>query len=174
MDSVHKQMPAFISFLPVYVFCIGSTYCLLRFSSFIDNFIFQNLARAGISQLTALQRIPFSAILSLPFALYAARTLLWNLMSRYEIGISGVRLLTGSLTRKEIFYPASILKFEEISFEQNLLEAPFDIGTLVLKPEKGGNNIFVKGVTKIKLVVKALRSENGMESSPESVRRSPR
>ena len=164
MDTFHKQMPAFVSFLPGYLFCIGITFCLLHFSSSVDDLVFRSLARKGIPQVPALQELPYSVILSLPFALYAARTMVWNFMSRYEFSMSGVRLLTGSLKRKEVFYPSSVFKFKEVSFEQNLLEAPFDIGTLILKPEKGGNNIIVKGVRKIGLVIKMLRSENEMSS----------
>ena len=168
MDSAYKQMPAFVSFLPGYVFCIGITFCLLHFSFSVDNFVFRILARTGISQVPALQKLPYSVIFSLPFAVYAARTMLWNFMTRYEFSMSGVRLLAGSLKRREIFYPSSVFKFKEISFEQNLLEAPFDIGTLILKPEKGGNNIIVKGVRKIRMVMKMLRSENEMSSFPRN------
>ena len=163
MDSIHKQMPALVSFLPVYVLCIGITFALLRFSSSVDSFIFQSLGRTGISQLTTVPRFPISAIICLPFALYAARTILWNLMSRYEISMSGIRLLAGSLTRREVFYPSSVFRFKEIFFKQNVLEAPFGVGTLILRPERGGSNIVVKGVKKIKSVVKVLRSGNGLE-----------
>ena len=166
MDSEYKQMPAFVSFLPGFLLCIGITFCLLHFSSSIDNLVFRSLARTGIPQVSALQKLPYSVILSFPFALYAARTIVWNFMSRYEFSMSGVRLLTGSLKRKEIFYPSSVFKFKEVSFEQNLLEAPFNIGTLILKPERGGNNIIVKGVRKIRLVIKMLRSENEMSTFP--------
>jgi uncharacterized membrane protein YdbT with pleckstrin-like domain len=102
-----------------------------------------------------LHELPFGKLLSIPFLIYGIRTFLWNLMSYYEIDTTRIRLLTGHLIRKEQFVLVSDI--HEISFKQNLLEAPFRIGSLLLKTRMG--EFTIRGVYHVKQVAEDLRSK---------------
>jgi hypothetical protein len=76
-------------------------------------------------------------------------------MSSYEINPSRISLLTGSLVRKECFF--SVSDFCDVSFKQNLFEAPLGIGKVTLTGRDGGR-VLIRGVHNIKSVVEALRA----------------
>jgi uncharacterized membrane protein YdbT with pleckstrin-like domain len=114
----------------------------------LDLFLFLHIPRINL-----LHELPYGKLLSIPFVVYGVRLLLWNVMSYYEIDTTRIRLLTGHLTRKEQFILASDI--HDISFKQSLLEAPFRIGSLLLKTRTGEFNI--RGVYHIKHVVEDLR-----------------
>lgn len=77
-------------------------------------------------------------------------------MSSYELNSSEIRLLIGHLIRNERFFLIS--SFNEISFKQNLIEAPFHVGSLVLKA-KGRSQLIIKGVYNVRYVVECLRKK---------------
>lgn len=154
-DFYYKRKPAFISFLLVYIFCFGISFLLIKHSSLISKEIAGYIMKLGIFRTSTFQNLPFGIIISLPFVVYGVHTLLWNLMTCYEITSSEVRLLAGSLTRKEHYFLIS--NVYQISFKQSLIEAPFRAGTLVLK--KDGAELAIKGVYDVKHVVESLRGK---------------
>ena len=108
-----------------------------------------------IPQSKVLHNLPYGIILSVPFIACGIMTLIWNVMGHYEIDATRIRLLTGYLSRKEQFVPLSDIY--EISFKQNLLEAPFRIGTLMLKTRNG--SLDIRGVYRVRQVVEDLRKK---------------
>ena len=154
-DFYYKRKPAFISFLLVYIFCLVISFLLIKHSSLISKETVGYIMKLGIFHASTFQNLPFGIIFSLPFVVYGVHTLLWNLMTCYEITSSEVRLLAGSLTRKEHYFLIS--NFYQISFSQSLIEAPFRAGTLVLK--KDGAELAIKGIYDIKYVVESLRGK---------------
>ncbi len=154
-DFHYKRKPAFISFLLIYIFFFGIAYMLADYSPFIAKIIKgQFIDRMGIQHIKLLGNLPYGIILSLPFVFYGTHKLLWNIMSNYEINPSEIRLLTGSLSRKEHFFLIS--DFYSISFKQNLIETPFGIGCIILHASTG-DCLIIKGVYNVKSVVEALR-----------------
>jgi len=107
----------------------------------------------NIPRINFLHNLPYEKILSVPFLIYGIRVLLWNIMSYYEIDSTRIRLLTGHLIRKEKFILVSDI--HEVSFKQNMIEAPFRVGSLLLKTRMGEFDI--RGVYHIKQVVENLR-----------------
>jgi len=93
-------------------------------------------------------------MLSIPFVLFGLRKALWNVMTYYEIDADGVHLFTGILTRKD--FHLTFHEFDDVSFNQSLLEAPFKVGTLVLKSRKLGE-CGVRGVHDVKNLVDQIR-----------------
>lgn len=159
-DFNYKRKPAFISFLLVYLFCFGISFLLIDNSPAISKVISgQIIVRFNIPLPDFLWNLPYGIILSLPFLIYGIRKVLWNLMSIYEFNSSEIRLLTGSLSRKEHFFHIS--DFFEVSFKQNLIETPFGVGCLILTSMKGGRRLIIKGVYNVKSVVEVLRSGLG-------------
>lgn len=159
-DFSFNRKPAFASFLVTYLVCFGIAFLLIRYSPAVSSKIIDHIiAPLGIAGLGFLSRLPYGILLSLPFIIYGLRLILWNLMSRYEITESEIRFLGGSLVRTERFFPVS--GFCEVSFKQNLLEAPFGIGQMILGGDDG-DKLIMKGVYGVKSVVEALRA--AMES----------
>lgn len=155
IEFFYKRKPALASFLPLYIFCFGLAFLFIYYSPIISTvFIKHLLAFWKLDPSHWLHKIPYGIILSPPFVVFGAHKILWNLMSSYEIDRQGIRLLTGSLTRKERFFPSSDL--HEISFNQNVLEAPFGIGMLIIKGN-GGVNLNLKGVCDVKTAAEFLR-----------------
>lgn len=156
-DFYYKRKPAFISFLLIYFFCFGISFWLIDSSPAISKEISrQFIAKLGIPRSNPLWDLPYGIIFSLPLLIYGIRTLLWNLMSSYELNSSEIRLLIGHLIRNERFFLIS--SFNEISFKQNLIEAPFHVGSLVLKA-KGRSQLIIKGVYNVRYVVECLRKK---------------
>jgi membrane protein YdbS with pleckstrin-like domain len=156
MDKKYQLKPAFISFLITYLGCFGIAFLLIAFSSKISReFIRPVVAELGLPAANPVANLPYGVIFSLPFLAYGLRTFLWNLMSRYEISPSEITLLRGSLVRKESFFPVS--GFCDVSFKQNLFEAPLGIGKITLKTERG-SKLVLKGVENVKSLVEALRT----------------
>lgn len=152
----YKHKPAFISFILIYILCFVLAYWMIDNSHFLsEKFGKLVLVQLGISRSNLLWKVPYGIVFSLPLLFFGLRTLLWNLMSFYEFTSSDIRLLTGTLSRKERFY--SMADFYEISFKQNVLETPFRIGSLILTPHVG-KPLFVRGVYNVKSVVESLRS----------------
>jgi hypothetical protein len=145
----YKRKPAIISFLLVYVICFGISYWLINNSTVIS----KEINRFVISHIH-LFNLPYGKLFSLFFLYYAVRTLLWNLMSSYEISSFEIRLLTGHVSREEQFFPLS--DFYEISFKQNLIETPFGVGSLILGRRRGGH-LILKGVHSVRSVAESLR-----------------
>jgi uncharacterized membrane protein YdbT with pleckstrin-like domain len=156
MDKKYQLKPALISFLINYLFCFGIAFLLIAFSSKISHeFVGPVLAELRLPASNLIMNLPYGVIFSLPFLIYGLRTLLWNLMSRYEISPSEITLLTGSLVRKESFFPVSV--FCDVSFKQNLFETPLGIGKITLKTEDG-TKLVLRGVQNAKSLVEALRA----------------
>lgn len=159
-DYSYRRKPAFASFLPLYGFCFGLAFLLVLYSPIISMvFIKHVLAFWKLDPSHWLHKVPYGIVLSLPFIVFSAHKILWNLMSIYEIDRQGIRLLTGSLIRKERFFPSSDL--HEISFNQNVIEAPFGIGMLIIKGN-GGINLSLKGVYDVKSAAGFLRHLAGL------------
>lgn len=151
----YRRKPALASFLPIYIFYFGLAFILIFYSPIVSIiFIKYVLVFWKLDPSHWLHKIPYGIILSSPFIVLGARQVLWNLMSCYEIDRQGIRLLTGSLTRKEHFFPS--LDLNEISFNQNVFEAPFGIGMLIIKGN-GGVNLTLKGVYRVKNAAEFLR-----------------
>lgn len=156
-EFIYKRKPAFISFLLVYLFCFGIAYVLIHGSQAVSGVVTEQvLERLGKQRSLQLRGLPYGIILSVPLIFYGIRRLLWNIMSSYELNSTEIRLLTGSLIRKERFFEIS--EFYDISFRQNLLETPFGIGCIILAPRAKGRKLRIKGVFEVRSVVKALRS----------------
>jgi hypothetical protein len=149
------RKPAFMSFLTTYLFCFGIAFLLIAFSPTISRqFVRLIGAELSLPASNPLGELPYGIIFSFPFLIYGLRTLLWNLMSSYEINSSRISLLTGSLVRKERFF--SVSDFCDVSFWQNLFEAPLSIGKVTLA-KRDGDRLLIRGVHNIKSVVEALR-----------------
>ncbi len=156
----YKRKPAFISFLPAYLLCFGISYFLMDNSQLVSGEITTRIIMPlSVSRSNLLWDIPYGIIFSLPFLIYGTNKILWNIMSVYEIDSFELRLLTGSLIRKERFFAVS--DFFEVSFRQNLIETPFRAGTLMLTSIKTGKKLTIKGVYSVKTVVEVLRSGMG-------------
>jgi hypothetical protein len=154
-EFYYKSKPAIISFLLVYVICFGISYWLINNSQAISKeFNRYVIARLSIPHSNLLTNLPYGKIFALFFILYGIRTLLWNLMSSYEMSSSEIRMLTGHLSREELLFP--LLDFYEVSFRQNLIETPFRVGTLALNKRRGGQ-LIIKGVYNIRSVAESLR-----------------
>jgi hypothetical protein len=157
----YRKKPAFISFLLLYILCFGISYLLIDNSSIISEGIKRQIMRLFTIQLPAyLRNIPYGVILSVPFLIGGVRKLLWNVMSSYELSATEIRLITGSLSRKERFFP--VTDFFQISFRQNVIEAPFGAGSLILTSLKTGKRLTIQGVYRVKHVAEALRSGLGV------------
>lgn len=157
----YRRKPAFVSFLIVYFFCFAAGYVLVEYSPALSKEIkAQVLERLTVPVPAFLKDIPYGIVFSLPFLLYGVRQILWNIMSLYEFNRSEIRLLTGSLSRKERFFPVS--EFFEISFSQSLIETPFGVGTLRLGSMKKRKRLIIRGVYQVKTVAEVLRSGLGM------------
>jgi hypothetical protein len=76
-------------------------------------------------------------------------------MTTYEIDLSEIRLLAGSLSRKEHLY--LIPSYSEISYKQNIIEAPFRVGSLIFY--KGRSSLVIKGIHDVKFVAECLREK---------------
>jgi uncharacterized membrane protein YdbT with pleckstrin-like domain len=152
-EFYYNRKPAFISFLLVYFFCFGISFLLTRNSPVISKQIAEQVIKFGIPHSGRLQTLPLGTIISLPFFIYGVRRLLWNVMTSYEITYSQIRLLAGSLSRKEQLF--SIPNLHEITFKQSLIEAPFGIGSLVLK--KGNAEFIIKGIYNVVYVAETIR-----------------
>ncbi len=157
----YRRKPAFISFLLVYLFCFGVAYLLMDNSPLISKEINRLIiAKLDMPYSNTLLNLPYGILFSIPFLIYGIYKILWNIMSSYEINSSEIRMITGSLTRKERFYP--IMEFYEISFRQNLVEIPFSVGSLILKRIRGRNDLIIKGVYNARNVAEVLRSGLGV------------
>ncbi len=157
----YRRKPAFISFLLVYLSCFGIAYLLLDNSPLISKEINRLIiAKLHMSYSSTLLNLPYGILFSIPFLIYGIYKILWNIMSSYEINSSEIRMITGSLTRNERFYP--IMEFYEISFRQNLIEIPFSVGSLILRRIRGGNDLIIKGVYSARNVAEVLRSGLGV------------
>jgi len=154
-DFYYKHKPAIISFLLSYIICFGVSYWLISNSSEISGAMNRYVIRhIPIPYSNHLSNLPYGKIFSLFFLFYGVRTLLWNLMSSYEINSIEIRMLTGHLSRREQSFPLS--DFYEISFKQSMIETPFRIGSLILNRRRGGQ-LIVEGVYNIKSVAETLR-----------------
>jgi len=152
-DFNYKRKPAFISFLLVYLFCFGISLLLIENSPAISREIARQVMKLNIPHANQFQNLPYGTIFSLPFLIYGIRTLLWNMMTSYEITSSQIRLLAGSLSRKERIFLIS--NIHEITFKQSLIEAPFRTGSLVLR--RGNAELTIKGIYDIGYVVESIR-----------------
>ncbi len=151
----YKRKPAFISFLLVYIASFGVSFLLIDHTQAISREVTGYMAKLPIPHPNILLKLPYGTIFSFPFLIYGIRTLLWNMMTSYEITPSEIHLLAGSLTRKERYFLIS--NFYEISFKQSLIEAPFRAGTLILR--KDGAEVIIKGVYDVRCVAESLRGK---------------
>jgi hypothetical protein len=154
-EFYYKRKPAIISFLLIYIICFGISCWLINNSPAIS----KEINRYVIGRIPApysnhLSNLPYGKLFSLFFLYYGIRTLLWNLMSSYEMNSFEIRMLTGHLSRKEQFFPLS--DFYEISLKQNLIETPFRVGSLILGRRRGGQ-LTIKGVHSVRSVAESLR-----------------
>jgi hypothetical protein len=154
-EFYYKRKPAIISFLLIYIICFGISYWLINNSPAIS----KEITRYVISRIPApysnhLFNLPYGKLFFLFFLYYGVRTLLWNLMSSYEISSFEIRMLTGHISRREQFF--SLSDFYEVSFKQNLIETPFGVGSLILGRRRGGQ-LILKGVHSVRSVAESLR-----------------
>lgn len=155
-DFYYKHKPSFVSFLFVYLLCSGVSLWLISNSPMVSKKIVDLIKLLNIPHLNFLYTLPFGKLLSVPFVIYGVRVLMWNLMSYYEIDLTRIRLIAGHLIRKEQFILVSDI--HEISFRQNLIEAPFHIGSLLLKTRNG--EFVIRGIYNVKQVVETLRKKS--------------
>jgi uncharacterized membrane protein YdbT with pleckstrin-like domain len=158
-DFFYRRKPAFISFLLVYLLCFGLSYLLIKHSAEVSVQIVRLILKVRIMRPYLhsydIYRLPYGIIIAFPLLVYGAGKLLWNVMTTYEITSSHIRLLAGTLSRKEQIFPLSGI--HEISFTQTLPEVPFGIGSLVLL--RGGEKVEIKGVYGIKRIVDTIREK---------------
>ncbi len=156
-DISYKRKPAFISFLPTYFFCYLASFVLVYSSSDLTRWMNDQVFSLLMSTPpNILLGMGYGMMLSIPFVLFGLRKALWNLMTCYEIDADGVHLFTGILTRKD--FHLTFHEFDEVSFNQSLLEAPFKVGTLVLKSRKLGE-CGMRGVHDVKNLVDQIRQK---------------
>jgi hypothetical protein len=156
----YRRKPAFISFLLTYILCFGIAFILIDRSPSISKGITAHILESqAVSPSHFLNDLPYGIIFSLPFLICGIYRVLWNVMSCYEFSASHIRLLTGSLIRRERFF--QVHEFFDISFKQNLLETPFGVGSLTLTSIKSGKRMTIKGVYRVTSVAEALRSGLG-------------
>ena len=157
-DLFYRRKPAFVSFLPAYVLCFLVSFLFVYFSADLSRLIIDrvlSLIKAA-SPPRFLLTMNYGLVLAVPFFLFLTRKALWNIMSCYELDTEGVHLLTGTLTRKE--YHLAFSEFEDISFKQNIMEAPFKVGTLILKSGRWGE-LGLKGIYNVKDLVDLMRAK---------------
>ena len=158
----HKLSP--ISFLSVYLFFFVVAFLLVYYSPLVSGFInSQILHLLRIPPAHFLMKLPYGVILSIPFFLIGILAILRNVMSSYEISPDGIRLLEGTFVRKE--YQWAFQDFDDISFRQNVIEAPFRAGTLIFKSGRGGE-LRMKGVHNVEGLVDLIRRKRKTERSP--------
>jgi uncharacterized membrane protein YdbT with pleckstrin-like domain len=152
-DFRYYRKPAFISFLLIYLFCFVISFYLIKNSPAISKHIAGELMQLGIPHAKKFLGLPYGTIVSFPLIIYGVRRLLWNVMTRYEITTSRIRLLAGSLNRKEQIFQIS--NMQEITFKQSLIEAPFGIGSLIFK--RGNAELIIKGIYNVRYVAESIR-----------------
>ena len=156
-DFYYRRKPAFISFLLVYLLCFGVSFLLIKHSAELSREIVRLIVKVRILRpylhTFDIYRLPYGIIIAFPLLVYGSGKLLWNLMTTYEITSSRIRLLAGTLSRKEQIFPFSGI--HEFSFTQTLPEVPFGIGSLLL--DRGGQKVEIKGVYGVKRVVDTIR-----------------
>ena len=157
----HKLAP--ISFLSAYLFFFAVSFLLVYYSPLLSDLInSQILYLLRIAPAHFLLKLPYGVILAIPFFLIGILAILRNVMSSYEVGTDGIRLLEGTFVRKE--YQLAFQDFDDISFRQNLIEAPFRAGTLILKSGRG-SELRVKGIHHVESVVDLIRRKRQVEKS---------
>jgi uncharacterized membrane protein YdbT with pleckstrin-like domain len=154
-EDLYNRKPAFISFLLTYLFCFGLAFFLIKNSPAISKQIAGELMQLGIPHFKKFLDLPYGTIASFPFLIYGVHRLLWNVMTSYKITSSQISLLAGSLNRREQILHISNLN--EITFKQSLIEAPFGIGSLVLKSGKA--ELIIKGIYNVKYVAESIRGK---------------
>jgi uncharacterized membrane protein YdbT with pleckstrin-like domain len=158
-EVLYRRKPAFVSFLGLYMVCILAALLLITYSRTISMSIsVEVLEKLEVSKQSLIWNFPFGVVFAVPFAYLGIRRLLWNVMSFYEIDSKEIRLVVGSISRKEHHVPLSNLY--DISFKQNLFEAPFQVGSLILTSLKSGSQMILSGVHDVKQVVDVLRTKS--------------
>jgi uncharacterized membrane protein YdbT with pleckstrin-like domain len=159
-DFFHRQKPAFISFLLLYLLCFGISYLLIDNSREVSRRVVDVLTKLRMLRpylhTYGIHTLPYGIIFAFPFLVYGAGKLLWNIMTTYEITPSHVRLMAGSLRRKEQLFP--LAGVHEVSFTQTLIEVPFGAGSLILH-RGGSDKVEIKGVYRVKRVVDEIREK---------------
>jgi uncharacterized membrane protein YdbT with pleckstrin-like domain len=160
-DFFYRRKPAFISFLLVYLSCFGISFLLIKNSAALTAEIVGLIMKLRVVRpyvhSYGLRGLPCGIIIAFPLLVYGSGKLLWNVMTTYEITPSHIRLLAGSLSRREQIFPLSVI--QEVTFTQTLLEVPFGVGSLIL--QRGGSKVEVKGVYGIKRIVDEIREKTG-------------
>lgn len=158
-----RRKPALISFLTTYFFLFFVSFLLVYYSPHLSDLInYQIFYLSRIPPTHFLLKLPYGAILAVPFFLFGMHTILRNLIGSYEIGRDGIHLLKGGLVRKE--YHLALQSIDDLSFKQNLIEVPFRAGTLILKSDLG-SELRVKGIHDVASVVDLIRSKKRIEKS---------
>ena len=162
-SSLYRHKLALISFLSTYLFFFVVSFLLVHYSPHLSGLInSQILHLLRIPPAHFLVKLPYGVILAIPFLFFGILAILRNLMSSYEVGTDGIRLLEGTFVRKE--YRLPFQDFDDISFRQNLIEVPFRAGTLILKSGRGGE-LRVKGIHHVESVVDLIRRKRQVEKS---------
>ncbi|MEJ2723758.1 MAG: GAF domain-containing protein [Deltaproteobacteria bacterium] len=158
----HKLSP--ISFLSKYIFFFAVTFLLVYYSPILSGLINGRIPHfLSIPTAPFLANLPYGMILAVPFFFFGILAILRNVMSSYEVSNDGIRLLEGTFVRKE--YHLAFQDFDDISFKQNLFEAPFRAGTLILKSGRGGE-LRMKGIHNVEGMVDLIRRKRQVERSP--------
>jgi hypothetical protein len=154
-DLSYRRKPAFVTFLPDYFFWFLVSFLLVHFSPPLSRLINDQIfSLLKTTPHRILLQIGYGMVLAVPFVLFGIRKLMWNAMSRYEVDTDGVRVLTGTLARKE--YYLSLQQFDDVSFKQNIIEVPFKVGTLILKSGAWGE-VGLRGIHDVKNLVDLIR-----------------
>lgn len=148
-----KCRPSFAHWGPTVVVNAGIVIALYLYRSTLGISITDALRREEI-RTDSLQGFPFWLALSGIPALIAIRTLVWALTTEYDINLQTIRIVHGGLLRKEQFIDLD--EVETIAFQQNLLEALFGVGRVVIVPHNGAR-FSLAGVPTVRALVDGLR-----------------
>jgi len=158
-EFLYRRKPAFISFSLVYMVCTLVSLLLVAYSQTISLSVsVEVLQKLDVPKQSLLWNFPFGVLFSIPFIYLGIRRFLWNLMSFYEIDSKEIRLIVGSLSRKE--HHVALSNLYDVTFKQNLVEAPFQVGSLILTSLKSGRQMIINGVYDVKQVVDVLRAKS--------------
>ena len=110
-------------------------------------------------------KLPYGVLIAGLFVCSALQKLLWHIMTVYEITADSISVLTGITVRGQYFY--TVNEFDAISFRQNIAEAIFNSGTVLLTSSLSKRRLVLSGIYNPRAVVEALRPHLGKRRSVE-------
>lgn len=153
-EFLYCRRPALISLTPALALCAVAALLLYSNDPLITDAV-KNKVLAPTSMPTdnVTWRLPYGPLLALPVFAYFLNLTLWGLLSYYEITPHNIRLVSGSVVRRESYY--SLDEFDDVGFSQSIVEVPFGIGQLVL--HSSHRQLKLQGIHNVKSVVDTLR-----------------